>query len=110
MRSIPRELLIHSAEVRTPLSEDSFGNVILSEGVQLKYVRIDSVRGCGYEGMRKSGKSSAVLIYDGRNSLPRGFEFSLGQRVYFGGAEYTVVSVEKYFEKRLPHHIEVGLI
>lgn len=110
MRSVPRELLIHSAEVRTPLSEDSFGSVILSEGVQLRYVRIDSVRGCGYDGMRKSGKSAAVLIYDCRNSLPRGFEFSLGQRVYFGGAEYTVASVEKFYEKRLLHHIEAALI
>lgn len=110
MRSIPRELLIHSAEVRTPLSGDSFGSVILSEGIQLKFVRIDSVRACGYDGMRKSSRCSAVLIYDCRNSYPRGIEFSTGQRVYFGGAEYTVVSVEKFYEKRLLHHIEVGLI
>lgn len=110
MRAIPRELLIHSAEIRTPLSEDSFGGVVLSEGVRLRYVRIDSVRGCGYDGMRKSSKCSAVLIYDCRNSYPRGFEFSLGQRVNFGGAEYTVISVEQYNEKHLPHHIEVGLI
>lgn len=110
MRSIPKELLIHSAHVRTPVSEDCFGNVLLSEGTELKNVRIDSVRACGYEGMRKSGRSSAVLIYDCRNSFPRGFEFSLGQRIYFGGAEYTVVSVEKFYEKRLLHHIEAGLI
>lgn len=110
MRSISRELLIHSAEVRTPVSEDSFGNVIFSEGTQLKYVRIDSVRAFGFEGMRKLNKRSAVLIYDCRNSMPRGFEFSPGQRVYFGGAEYTVASVERFYEKRLLHHIEVGLI
>ena len=41
MRSIPRQLLIHSAEIRNPLSEDSFGNILYSEPEYIKYVRID---------------------------------------------------------------------
>ena len=110
MRYIPREMLIHSAELRSPLSEVSFGNVIWSEAVRLEFIRIDEENGFGFSGMNKSDSGSALLIYDCRNSRPRDLEFSVGQQVSFGGRNYTISAVKRLYGKKRLHHIEAELI
>lgn len=110
MRYIPREMLIHWAEIRSPLSEDSFGNVIWSEAAKLEFIRIDEENKVGFSGMNKPDSGSALLIYDCRSSRPRDFEFSPGQQISFGGREYTVSAVKRLYEKKRLHHIEAELI
>lgn len=110
MRYIPREMLIHSAEIRSPLSEDSFGNIIWSEAAKLEFVRIDEEKRVGFSGMNKPDSGSALLIYDCRNSRPRGFEFAPGQQVSFCGKDYTVSAVRRLYAKNRLHHIEAELI
>lgn len=109
MRFIPRQLLVHSAEVRTPLSEDSFGNITFSEPQKLSFIRIDDGKVLKRGGFENSDVSSALLIYDCRNSLPKNFIFSLGQRISFGGRCFSVSDISFYYEKKLLHHIEVTL-
>lgn len=109
MRFIPRQLLIHSAEVCTPLSEDSFGNIAFSEPQKLSFIRIDDGKTLKRDGFENSDVSSAILIYDCRNSLPKSFVFSLGQRISFGGRSFSVSDISFYYEKKLLHHIEVTL-
>ncbi len=109
MRYIPRKLLIHSAEIFTPISEDSFGNIVYSDGVRVEYVRIDSTEAVGFNGMKKSDGYSAVMIYDIKNSRPQNFKFTTGQKVVFDGYTAFVVSVSEFYEKTGLHHIEIGL-
>ena len=110
MRYIPREMLIHSAELRSPLSEDSFGNVIWSEAVKLEFIRIDEENKVGFSGMNKPDSGSALLIYDCRNSRPRNLEFAPGQQISFGGKDYTISAVRRLYGKNRLHHIEAELI
>ena len=109
MRSIPRQLLIHSAEIRNPLSEDSFGNILYSEPEYIKYVRIDFTDNFELQGMNRENTLTAVLIYDCKNSSPSNFNFKKGQAVEFDGNLFTVVSVVKLYEKTQLHHIEITL-
>ena len=52
---------------------------------------------------------TALLLYDLRNSCPRGTAFAPGQRVAFEGVTYRVQTVETLLENNRPHHVEVLL-
>ena len=110
MRYIPREMLIHSAELRSPISEDSFGNIIWSEAARLEFIRIDEESSAVPKGMNCRDYGSALLIYDCRNSRPRDLEFSVGQQISFGGRNYTISAVKRLYGKKRLHHIEAELI
>lgn len=109
MRNIPRQLLIHCAEISSPISENGFGEVAYSEPTQLKFIRIDFADGFTYDSFNRQSKPVAVIIYDVRNSLPHNFIFQKGQSVDFNGEKFTVMSVLKLYEKNRLHHIEITI-
>lgn len=109
MRCIPRELLIHSAQVVTPEREDCFGRIDYGEAVQLQFIRVDPVSEEGNAGFNVKNTGQSVLIYDCSSSLPREFEFKQGQRITWEERLYGVVAVKKLYDKSRLHHIEVTM-
>ncbi len=112
MLPIPRRLLIHSADIKTPVSEDCFGVKTYSESVALKFIRIeytetDKARERDMLNMEKGG--SAVLIYDCSSSLPKNFIFKTGQETTFEGKKLRVTDVSKLYDESRLHHIEAEL-
>lgn len=52
---------------------------------------------------------AAVLFYDCRNSRPKNFDFSRADRIKFEGAQYNIVSVQRHYDDKKLHHLEVEL-
>ena len=109
MRCIPRELLIHTAEIKSVLSEDCFGVKEFSDSVNLKYIRIDREQADIRTGHAVSNDGNALLIYDAVTSVPRNFDFSTGQVVSFDGVDFVIKTVKRLYDKNRLHHIEVLL-
>lgn len=109
MRCIPRGLLIHRARIMDILSEDCFGQTVLSEGTELKYVRIDRESADEKTGHALKCTGNALLIYDSVSSVPRGFEFRTGQRVSFMGDSFRITAVRKLYDRKKLHHIEAEM-
>lgn len=122
IRPIPKNLLIHSAELITEFSPDKWGKPSESETVQLKNIRVEpsAKHVIGVNG--ELVQLAATLYFDCRNSSPRDVRFALKddtvngkkvvlQRVRFEGRLYTVQTVEAlYADKNRIHHYEVGLV
>jgi len=106
IKAIPKNFLIHSAKVRTPLKHNSFGEDEFSDDAVLRFVRLDYSL---TDPLNGDDKTCGVLIYDCKNSSPPGFEFSVGQEISFGDCIFTACSVTPLFHGRGLHHIEVGL-
>ena len=109
IKAIPKNFLVHTASVRTPVRHNSFGGSEYFAPVILKYIRIDyevhepiKAAGAGYN-------SVGTLIYDVQNSSPKNFDFEVGQEVSFDGQVFTVYSVLPLFHGKKLHHIEAGL-
>lgn len=116
MIPIPRRLLIHSCELVTELPKDKWGNVsTVSE--KLSCVRVEPcvkvVKGA--DGV--DVQLSAVLFFDTHTSCPRSAVFKLSgdggcerQTVIFDGRRYVVGSIERLYDTKGVHHLEIGLI
>lgn len=109
MIPIPRNLLIHSCTLETPLGEDDYGNITYSPPVTLNRVRIDPSSAFTSDKQQRQTQLSAMLIYDCRNSSGL-TEFKTEQRVTFDGVQYTVQKVDRLYDRLRLHHYEVGLI
>lgn len=108
MKPIPKNLLIHSAELRE-VSEDEWQSEQVQSSTALMRVRIEPITKLVTTNNNRTVTLSATLFYDCRNSRPRGAEFGQGQRLIFGGREYTVETIEPLYDKNKLHHLEVGL-
>lgn len=111
MRCIPRYLLIHRAKLYER-KKGGFFDDEKNEPTELSFIRIDysaKINRDGVKGFNDKGSGSALLIFDCKNSLPSGMEFSIGQRVVWGGKSFTVSGVEVIYGSTAPHHIEVTL-
>ncbi len=109
MRCIPRQLLIHSVWVSTPVSEDCFGGIIYGEEIKLHYVRVDFSEEEDRSGFNLKSTGQTTLIYDCLNSQPLCFEFKHGQRVKWEDRLFSVTAVKKLYDKSRLHHIEVNM-
>lgn len=107
-RPIPCSLLIHSA-VLYQVSENAWQSETRTELAQLSHVRIEPASRLVVGKDNRSAEISAVLFYDCRNSRPRAIEFAEGQRVEFGGKLYRIQSIDRIYDNRRLHHLEVGL-
>ena len=116
MIPIPRRLLIHSCELITELPKDKWGNVS-AESVVLSCVRIEPCAKVvkGADGV--DVQLSAVLFFDCRTSIPRSAVFKMPgdggcerQTVIFEGRRYVVGSIERLYDTKGVHHLEIGLI
>lgn len=122
IRPIPKNLLIHSAELTTEFSPDKWGKPQGSETVQLEHVYFETSAKHIIGGNGEMVQLAAVLYFDCRNSFPRDVRFALKddtvngkkvvlQRVSFEGRLYAVQTVESlYADRNRVHHYELGLI
>ncbi len=110
MKAIPKNLLIHKVFVKTPISEDSFGNIVYSESREINFVRVDYLDKLRLDNMNVENASSATLFYDCVNSSPVNFNFTKGQVVTFDESNFIVSSVLKLYDDSSLHHLEIELI
>lgn len=118
---IPQKYLIHSAELITRYNADKWGNSSEFDTVKLDHIRIDPTSKTVTDATGTVVQLSAVLIYDCRNSAPKGVVFALTgdksgekvvdiQQVNFNGRMFTVKTIEPlYADTSTVHHYEVGL-
>ena len=109
MRPIPKCLLIHSATLKKPTGTDEFQNKTYNE-ILLSFVRFEPVTQTRKTKDNTEGALSGTMYYDRVNSQPRGAQFELGDRVIFNGTDYEVRTVERLFDGRGLHHLEIGLM
>ncbi|MCX4257646.1 MAG: putative minor capsid protein [Oscillospiraceae bacterium] len=119
---IPKQLLIHSAELITEFTPDKWGKASEQDTVKLEHVRIEPSAKHVINGNGETVQLAAVLFFDCRNSSPADAQFALKddtvngkrvvlQKVSFGGRLYSVQTVEAlYADKNRVHHYEVGLV
>ena len=116
MIPIPRRLLIHSCALVTELPKDKWGNV-LTDSVALSHVRVEPCAKVVKSADGVDVQLSAVLFFDMRTSFPRLTFFKLPgdggcerQTVIFEGRRYVVGSIERLYDTKGVHHLEIGLI
>lgn len=110
MRPVPLRLLIHSATLRHPVSPDTFQKPGTYAETRLKRVRVEPAVRTSKTKDNTERAFSAVLIFDSTRSLPRGTDFSLGDRLVFEGKDYEVGSIERLYDASRLHHLEIGLM
>ena len=107
--AIPKSMLPHTVTVETPTGYDDWQKPTYSNGVMVKYVKIDPARALKTDNQNRQMQLSATLFFDFRNSMPL-IKFSVGQRVTFKGHVYKVEIIETLFDNLdRPHHYEIGL-
>lgn len=108
MRPIPRACLIHSATLaRSALDEG--GNETLVPLASLARIRVEPETAATFVKDETQFRQTATLLYDLRNSLPKGVSFATGQYVLFAGRRYRVESLAELYDGRRLHHLELGL-
>jgi len=109
MRPIPRTMLPHTAPLMQPTG-DAYHAEVLAPLAILTRVRVEPLV---MEERDSSGARlihKALLLYDARNSRPKGIAFATGQRVLFEGTTYRVQAVEPLYDLGRLHHVEVSLV
>lgn len=116
MMPIPKSLLIHSCELITELAGDKWGNA-KGASESLSNVRIEPSARTAKDSAGVTVQLSAMLFFDCKNSMPNSAVFKLPgdggcerQAVIFEGRRYVVGSVDRLYDGRRLHHLEVGLI
>lgn len=109
MRPIPKKLLIHSAELKA-VTKNEWQEETLTTIANLKYIRIEPSSKLVTDKQNRQITLSAVMFYDCRNSRPETVEFTHGQKICWGGKEYTVEIIEPLYDSGKLHHYEIGLI
>ena len=116
MIPIPRRLLIHSCQLVTELPKDKWGNVSAVSEV-LSCVRIEPCAKVVKSADGVDVQLSAVMFFDMHTSFPRSAVFKLSgdegcerQVVIFEGRRYVVGSIERLYDTKGVHHLEIGLI
>ncbi len=117
---IPKNLLIHSAELVTGYFADKWGRASESERQKLEHIRIVPCSKMVSDSSGISVRLSAVLFFDCKNSSPD-VTFALKndeingkkvdiQKVIFKGKIFTVKNIEPlYADSDDIHHYEIGL-
>lgn len=109
MKPIPKKLLIHSASAVIHGEPDKWGNKPIESTTQLSHVRVDPSSSLSLNNRNEQVRLSAVLFFDCKNSRPAGFDFEHTQKIVYGGQEYNIVQISKFFDESRLHHYEVEL-
>ena len=109
-RQIPKKLLQHSVVHRSGPTTDEWQNPTFTDVKTVKNVRVDPSSAVKKTKDNQEKVLAALMFYDCRNSSPREVTFAEGDQIEFIGMKYTVVSVEKLYDEKRLHHLEVGLI
>lgn len=108
MKPIPKTLLIHSAELYAE-KEGGWQEQEQTKIAALSCIRIEPCSKLAQTDSNRSVTLEAALFYDCRNSSPANVEFKQGQRLKFGEVIYKVETVERLYDNKRLHHLEVGL-
>ena len=109
MLPIPKNLLIHSAMLRT-VSEDKWQSETVQTTAELTKIRVEPSSKLVTAKDNRQVSLSAVLFFDCKNSRPCDVNFKHGQKIVFQGTEYTIETIEKLYDNSRLHHYELGLI
>lgn len=108
MQPIPRGLLIHSAQLND-VERDSFGKEEDRLVAVLERVRVEPSDKIVVNEYGTDIQCSAVLFIDARSSTPAGVSVDVGQSVVWDGRRYRVQDVQRFYDNRKYHHMEVAL-
>lgn len=109
MKPIPRKLLIHTVAHKANPVSNGWGETYATEWT-LYRVRLEPSSKIVKGRDNTELQLAATLFYDSANSRPRDVTFAPGDLIVFDGTELSVQTVEKVYDDRTLHHIEVGLI
>ena len=109
MRPIPLKLLIHSVLLRHPSGVDRWQNTTYTD-TNLTRVRIEPSGKVVKTKDNTEVQLTSMMFYDRSNSRPAGIEIQPDDVIVFGTQTYTVKTVERLYDERRLHHLEVGLI
>lgn len=109
MKPIPKSLLIHTAEAITHGETDMWNEQTENCRTKISFVRLEPSSALKLNSQNEQIQLNAVLIFDCRNSRPRNFDFSSADRIEADGNQYRIVSIDKLYDGKKLHHLEVGL-
>lgn len=107
MKPIPKSLLIHTA-ILYEVTENSWQEQQENKIAKLSRVRFEPCLKAVVTNDNRSVTLSAVLFYDIRNSAPS-VAFEYGQIVEFDSEKYRIEAIEKLYDGKRLHHLEIGL-
>lgn len=108
MRPIPRGMLNHTAQLMQDTGDGYHGEALTPVATLTRvHVAVSVNEAEGRTDTRTEYKG--LLMYDARNSLPRGVEFAPGQRVVYSGTVYRVEAVQPLYDGQRLHHVELTL-
>jgi len=110
MRTIPKNLLIHSAVLSEISTDNTWQEEEKTVVAELSKIRIDTTSELVTTKDNRQVTLSAELFYDCRNSRPKNLTFKQGQSVLWNDMEYVIETVEPLYDGRKLHHYELGLI
>ena len=110
MKPIPKNLLIHSAELISVSEKDQWQEEQFGKTEHLEKIRIEPFSKLVAAKDNRQITLSAVLIYDCRNSRPKNVQFEQGQKVMWNGIEHVIETIEPLYDSGRLHHYELGLI
>lgn len=109
MKPIPKNLLIHSAYAIELSDPERWGERSEEKRTELSRIRMEPSSTLRISKSNEQVQLAAVLFYDCHNSRPKDFDFSRADKIEFEGAQYNIVSVQRHFDDKKLHHLEVEL-
>lgn len=108
MKPIPKSLLPHSAALKSA-TIDAWQKPVDTPIAALEHVRVEPSSKIIKSKDNTEKQLAAVMFYDVRNSSPKNQAFAAGQVVVFDGARYEIELVDKLYDARHLHHLEIGM-
>lgn len=110
MKAIPRNVLIHKVVLKKLTGQDARGKPTYAEGIDISYVRCESVQRNSITGYGEAKDDTLLLFFDCVNSAPTNCLFDPLDAVVYNGKTYIVrESVPEFGVYGTPHHFEVFL-
>lgn len=109
MKPIPKNLLIHSAFAIELGERERWEEPTEKKRTKLSRLRIEPSSTLRISKSNQQVQLAAVLFYDCRNSSPKDFDFSDVDKIEFEGEQYNIVSIQKQYDDKKLHHLEVEL-
>lgn len=109
MKPIPKNLLIHSAYAVELNEREGWDEPTEKKRTQLSKLRIEPSSTLRISKSNQQVQLAAVLFYDCRNSHPKDFDFSHVDKIEIDGEQHNIVSIQKHYDNKKLHHVEVEL-
>jgi hypothetical protein len=111
IRTIPRQLLIHSAIYKANPIKNAYGKVTSRAVTKtLQHIRVEPSTSMRVTTDNKQIQLAAIVFYDAMNSTPQGIKFDVGAVIDFDGYEHTILSIKPIYDNSKLHHTELELI